>query len=302
MNIRYIHNADIDIAKWDSCISGSVNGIVYAYSWYLDIVAGQWDALVGDNYDAVFPLVSAQKYGFKYLYQPLFTQQLGLFSSRQLDTDTVNAFIAAIPARFRYININLNTFTRASLLGASIQPRVTYQLDLIEPFRVLSSRYSDNTKRNVSKSVAYGVTVLKGGAVDEFLTFKKQHEAVPISPANLNKLKMIIAAATGSGQGEVYMAYSNRNELCAAAFFIRSNGKVIYLSAASSPRGKENRAMFGLIDYFLMQNSESRLVLDFEGSSIPSIARFYAGFGAKPSSYDHIQINRFPWPLKLMLP
>ncbi|MBN1988949.1 MAG: hypothetical protein JW783_06130 [Bacteroidales bacterium] len=302
MKIRYIHSADIDVAKWDSCISGSVNGIVYAYSWYLDIVAGQWDALVGDNYDAVFPLVSAQKYGISYLYQPLFTQQLGLFSTKQLNTNTVNAFLSAIPAKYRYININLNTFTRASLLGAAVNSRVTYQLDLIEPFRVLSSRYSANTKRNVSKSVAYGVTVLKGGTVDDFIAFKKEHEAVPISPANLNKLRMIIAAATGSGQGEVYMAYSNRNELCAAAFFIRSNGKVIYLSAASSPQGKGSRAMFGLIDCFLMQNSESRLVLDFEGSTIPSIARFYAGFGATPSNYDHVRINRLPWPLKLMLP
>jgi hypothetical protein len=64
-----------------NAIARSFNGIVYAYSWYLDIVSPGWDALVKDDYKSVMPLTWRKKYGIKYLYQPFFTQQLGVFSS-----------------------------------------------------------------------------------------------------------------------------------------------------------------------------------------------------------------------------
>ena len=71
MKITYVKRDDIDTAKWDSCIARSVNGIVYAYSWYLDIVAENWDALIGDDYQAVFPLPHNVKYGISYIYQQI---------------------------------------------------------------------------------------------------------------------------------------------------------------------------------------------------------------------------------------
>ncbi len=39
------------------------NGLIYAKSWYLDIVADQWDALVENDYEKIFPLVHRKKYG-----------------------------------------------------------------------------------------------------------------------------------------------------------------------------------------------------------------------------------------------
>ena len=35
--------------------------------------------------------------------------------------------------------------------------------------------------------------------------------------------------------------------------------------------------------------------IDFEGSSVDSIARFYQGFGAENIPYYHIKQNRLPW-------
>lgn len=55
----------------------------------------------------------------------------------------------------------------------------------------------------------------------------------------------------------------NRGSYIAAAFFIRSNGKVIYLSAASSDLSRTNRAMFALVSRFINDNSEL-VTLDFE--------------------------------------
>ena len=79
--IQYIANDNLDYEKWDKCIIGSVNGNFYAKSWYLDIVSPNWKALIQDDYKAVFPLPIKKRLGISYISQPLFTQQLGIFSS-----------------------------------------------------------------------------------------------------------------------------------------------------------------------------------------------------------------------------
>ncbi len=78
--IRHLPHSSIDKQKWDACISDSRNRIPYALSWWLDAVCPGWDALVQDDYLAVMPLTHGHKFGIDYLYQPYFTQQLGIFS------------------------------------------------------------------------------------------------------------------------------------------------------------------------------------------------------------------------------
>ncbi len=299
MKISYVKHNDIDFSKWDDCINHSLNGIVYAYSWYLNIVAGEWDALIGDDYRAVFPLVKGKKYGVLYLYQPLFTQQLGVFSPIRIDSQIIKSFLDSIPKKFQYQIINFNTYNYLENVEGEVFERVTYQFDLIQPYFDLSSNYNDNTKRNISKSIAMGVSVNKMLSVADYIHFKRQNLIVPLKGDPIERLNRIMLQALEKGVGEIYAAFTDQRELCAAAFFIRSNEKVIYLSAASNELGRTNRAMFTLVDQFINDYSESHLVLDFEGSSIVSVARFYAGFGAKKCTYQQIVVNRLPWYLKL---
>lgn len=65
--IQFVQNADIIKKKWDDCIAHSVNERIYAYSWYLNIVAPNWDALIMDDYQAVFPVVHQKKWVFHIL-------------------------------------------------------------------------------------------------------------------------------------------------------------------------------------------------------------------------------------------
>ena len=49
--IQYLLNHQIDKTKWDATIAECGN--IYAFSWYLDIVHPQWEALVEDDYQSV---------------------------------------------------------------------------------------------------------------------------------------------------------------------------------------------------------------------------------------------------------
>ncbi|TAE87084.1 MAG: hypothetical protein EAY81_04625, partial [Bacteroidetes bacterium] len=105
--IKYLSHQEIDKIKWDDCIAQSNNELIYAYSWYLDIVAPGWEALVLNDYEVVMPLPTTTKY-LNVIYQPFFAQQLGIFNTQNLKHFTVSDFIKAIPAKFKYINICLN--------------------------------------------------------------------------------------------------------------------------------------------------------------------------------------------------
>jgi len=61
--IQYLTNHEIDKVKWDECINSASNGLIYAYSFYLDHMSKHWDALVLGDYNAVMPLTWNKKYG-----------------------------------------------------------------------------------------------------------------------------------------------------------------------------------------------------------------------------------------------
>src|SRR6266550_2768979 len=69
-HIHYLQRQDIDLIKWNACITAAPNGLIYARSFYLDaMTAEQWDGLVMGDYEAVMPLPWRRKFGFYYLYQ-----------------------------------------------------------------------------------------------------------------------------------------------------------------------------------------------------------------------------------------
>ena len=107
MVITYLTYKQVDKKKWDACIDNASNGLIYGYSFYLDSMAKNWDALVLNDYEAVLPLTWNKKYAIYYLYQPPFTACLGIFGNK-LNAETVAAFLKAIPSKFSYWDIYFN--------------------------------------------------------------------------------------------------------------------------------------------------------------------------------------------------
>src|SRR5215831_14346953 len=101
-HIQYLRHHEIDKEKWDHAISNADNGLIYAYSFYLDQMAKHWDALVLNDYEAVMPLTWNKKFGIYYLYQPAFTACLGIFGN-DLTEEIVKEFIQYIPKKFKLI-------------------------------------------------------------------------------------------------------------------------------------------------------------------------------------------------------
>src|SRR5439155_19223856 len=105
--IRYLTRNQLDTTKWDSAIDKAGNGLIYAYSFYLDKMSQHWDALVLNDYEAVMPLAWNRKYGISYIDQPFLTAQLGLFGEN-ISPGILTTFLNAIPSKFKYWDFYLN--------------------------------------------------------------------------------------------------------------------------------------------------------------------------------------------------
>lgn len=300
--IRYIPNNEIDKKKWDRCVHYAANGIVYAYSWYLDVVAGGWDALIQDDYTSVMPLIWNKKLGIYYIYQPFFTQQLGVFSNH-LSEELIQSFLEAIPEKFKYIHMQLNSRNRFNLSQQNIYKRITYHLDLIESHEKITEAFSENTKRNIKKAVKNNIQIVKSGKPEEFIQLLKENQGKKTKSITKKHYKLgtaLIYHAIHKNMGELWMAYDANNQICGGIFWVISHHKAISLILASNTTARNTGVMHYLIDAFIKSKSGTNLTIDFEGSMIPSIARFYASFGAQPIEYILYKLNKLPWYIKFL--
>ena len=80
----------------------------------------------------------------------------------------------------------------------------------------------------------------------------------------------------------------------ACAAFLIYNERVIFHLGTSNPKGKKIGAMHFLIDSIITQLAGKNLFIDFEGSEIDGIERFYKSFGAFKKPYFKYKENNLP--------
>ena len=301
--IVHLRQKEIDKNQWDNCIHHSINRMPYAFSWWLDAVCPGWEALIEDDYRAVMPLTGNSKLGIHYLYQPFFTQQLGVFSSDVLQTGEINLFLAAIPSSYPYIDIYLNIGNRPTDPSFKYISRRNCTLDLSRAYIQIATSYHRNCRRNIQKAIHAGLTVKRGPAPSVFTHFVRRHldrQLKHTGKAFYPTLRQITQTSIQNGTGEILGVYEPGGEMVATGWFVQAAGRYTFLVCASTQDGKKNQAMFLLVDHAIREKSESGLLFDFAGSNIPGINDFNQGFGANESFYPALKRNLLPWPLKLI--
>lgn len=295
IEIRLLHNNELDLGKWDQAVTTAPNCRAYAESWYLDIVEPDWLGLVVGNYDYVMPVFSRRKLGTNYAFQPPFVQQLGIYppATPEVSSQIINF----IKEKYSLIELSLNALNVSVEKHIDVELRKNHLLGLKNTYEELYQNYDKHTRRYVRKACTF-CEVSDGVGFEEFMAFKKQHAQKSFKALHRRMLQLIVFKTMEKQKAVIYGAYSPQNELCAAAFFLKEKKRYTYLNAVSSPSGKAQRAMFAIIDRFIHDHAGESALLDFEGSQIDGIARFFEGFGARPENYQFIRYNRLPWYIK----
>ncbi len=278
--IRYLSRKELNEAKYNACIQQALNTRIYAYSWYLDCVADNWGVLVYKDYLAVMPLPWRTKYFVKYIYPPCWTQQLGVFSSEIISENLMQSFLTSIPNVFKKQTIYLNSANRLPQL----QNKTNFILPLNKPYQKLLNEYRKTRKRVIntkSKDL-----LVKTAKYEQVIAMFKENTAgdLGIPESDFIKLENLCAVLLKKQQLKVMATYK-KNLLCAAAFFLIDNKRIVYLFSTTNKIGKALNAMSIIIDSVIKKHENSSCILDFEGSEVKGIAFFFKSFGAELEPY-----------------
>ncbi|MBN2348609.1 MAG: hypothetical protein JXJ22_07230 [Bacteroidales bacterium] len=300
MAIRYLRNNEIDTSKWDSCIHDSVNGIFYAYSWYLNIVCEDWEALIEGDYETIMPLPVKKRFGIKQVFTPVLINQLGIFSLKPLHPKKIDEFLEAIPAKFKIIHFPLNRLiTSNSRQFYKSSPITCFELDLIKSYRNIKKYYSPALLKNLENIERNNISAIEGLSIKSLFEFIRVHHNPKYNIATgeyLLLIKVIIITAIRTRMGEVYGAYSKMNNLIASAFILKSHNKITLIHVCSD-KNEHPGALNCIIDYIIQKYSEKNITLSFEYNDKLFNGENYLNFGAIESSIEVIKIVNLPFCL-----
>lgn len=290
--IRYISSKDIDKKKWDACIRLSEQPSIFVYSWYLDSVCVNWAALVLNDYEVVFPFAFNKKFGIHYIYQPYFTRYFGIYGTQEISKDLLYLFLNAVPLSFKYVKLCLNYSEKTIFKGFALEERNYQVLQLSKPYEELKKSFSENTKRNIKKAVKADLKIEFGISAEQIVALfreTKGEELNTFKEEDYQRLIKLMKSCLHENCGETIAVY-DQEQLCAAAFFMYSNSRFVFLKSGVTDQGRGKGAMHFLIDHFIHTHSGEENVLDFGGSSVESVARFYKSFGA--IDYVYLQLEK----------
>jgi len=97
---------------------------------------------------------------------------------------------------------------------------------------------------------------------------------------------------------EIYKAYIDTS-LVSVYLFIKNFENYIFLACTTRKAGRKAYAHYALVDAFIKEKSGSMAYLDFDGSPIIGLAKFYAGFGAKKHYFHLIKMINVPFLRKI---
>jgi hypothetical protein len=289
--IKHLTQDQINRDKWDNCIRNAPNELIYAYSWYLDVVSPAWEALIINDYKAVFPLPVKRKFGIKYLAQPLFTQQLGWFGDIGLvDFSTIK--LLKRKYIFGFLSLNKHnpeeTYTHH-------KKRINLVLSLNHSLKEIESSFSSHHRRNLKKAANNNLSIEETD-LESFGSFHKEsswNKKYGLKDKHLGILLRLVEESIKRRAGKVFAVKDIESNIVSLSFVTNSRSRITYLFPVTNKKGYELNAQYYLLQSLIKNSVGKEILLDFEGSEIKGIARFYSGFGAKQENYFFSGFSRW---------
>lgn len=258
----------------------------YAFAEYLDIVTKNWKVVVSEDYETVMPFAYNHKLlGVPQIYQPPYTQQLGIFGRYQEDVVVVKAFLDTIPKRYVRINMQLNASNPTpNIKNWTFRRRTNYVLALNRSYKEINKGFRSGHRSSIKK--AQKLNTLERGKLSSKKLAKFMGQQKGNRPfAGMQQLIDLF------GSESIWSAWLSDGTLGALGFFPTLNSfaegkeRVIYLFGHTTEAGRIGLSGHFLLDKVIQYYAEEEAVLDFEGSELPGVASFFRGFGPIDCAY-----------------
>ena len=298
--IHYVQRKYLDVSKYNFCIENAVQSKVFAFSWYLDIVADNWDVLVLDDYKAVMPVPWRSKFFIKYGYPPFWILELGIFSLNE--KIGIQSFLDVLYGKFRFIETRLNTRNHIEKKSPHLLTKEMQVLSLHSDHGAILNTYRKDRRKDLGRANTSGLKEKWGDAPEQLITLFKNNvgQRTPnIKKADYQVLKQIMNSCLVNQIGEILSIYDDKDHLVASGFFLKHKDTVTLLVSSTDFKNRKNGANTFLINSAIYKYQKDFVVFNFGGSSMQSIAKYFLSFGAETLKYQQIKYHNLPYLVTL---
>ena len=278
-----------------------------SYDWWNEVVVNDWDVLILSNESqvtAVWPYYIRKKGPWKLLTNPHFTPYCGPFLNYpegqkkakriSFEHNTHQQLIDLLPSFSEFSqNINLACSNTLAFLwnGFEDSKRYTYVLNLKDSEAVLWDNLRENTRRQIRKAekTISVETHQNAKLVEDTLkeSFIGQDTSYPeIESAYFERINNYLEKHKS---GCFYQAIDQENSVHASLCLVWDQEMAYYLIGGSMNSFKSTGALSLLLWHAIKESKKmGKLHFNFEGSMIPSIEKYFRGFGGELTPYSNI--------------
>ncbi|MBK7800405.1 MAG: hypothetical protein IPJ53_14990 [Saprospiraceae bacterium] len=275
----------INTVEWNVVLQESFESKIEWYSEYLDISCDHWGAFFNKQNNQRIPVAYNRKYfGLAKVYRQDFCQQLNIIGRNIPSESDWMSWKSALEKRFYFGAVQTPFFFEGA------KERTNLILDLDSYTQNGINGFSSHHKRSIEKTTSSYFYFDYSVSVDELKSWLDVHakEFSYLKKFNLIRFKRLLNWLISNGSGWLLGVRSADHELLCIGVFTDDGSRISYLISFNSEAGKKQKAMYALFDQLIKKYSATHKILDFEGSDIPGVRRFFEGFGpARIPYYEH---------------
>lgn len=99
--------------KWNSCVYYVVNGNIFGYMWYFDVMVCDWDVLVEGDYELVMLLMYCNfSWGWQGFVQLFLVWEFVIYSVNFFFNKCNVVFWEVILVEYCWVNLQLDVFSQ----------------------------------------------------------------------------------------------------------------------------------------------------------------------------------------------
>ncbi len=260
--------------------------MIYADSFYLDQMA-EIGMLLYDDYEAVMPLTWKTKWGIRYLYQPAFIQQGGVFSSDQLNTELIQHMLDKAFSEFPFAEITLNHGNEIKPGTAQLQTslRNNFILNLQRSYEQLYENYDASFTKSLRRIKKFELQYAVSEDHKKIIQLYQDlyGKRLPFfSGKDFLHIENICEQLAAEGNLISRNVTNTRNELLAAVILLKDEKRLFNIISCITEAGKKLEANYFLYDqvihnlqalswYWILKVRMYRVLQIFTGSSTRKI-------------------------------
>jgi hypothetical protein len=287
--MNFISSNELNKKKWDDLVAKN-KGAFYSKSEFLDIMSKNWGVYVNESYTKGVAICFNKIFYIKLVYPCIFSKTTEFINLNNKEAEEI---IAQIKKDFSQGSIYLSEIFKT----LKVVSNQVYQELNEDKFNL-----NNQAKRMLKKAVKSGhfVKEISINSCLELILTTLSLKINEIDRHTFSKIESLILHLNLKNEIIAFGIFDINSELQGGQVFHIGDSTITYLTGACLNQSREQGGMYLCMNEAINFSFNQSKVVNFGGSNIENIRRFYTSFGGQDVTYYKHEWNNSPVWFKLI--